>query len=146
MAYLSMFIKIFVLSLLGLQVAAALNKAPLIQTILPRHLEAPDLIDPDLFDAQYCFDGNGHESNEDSVLWASHEFCTKEVINHQEEPIPARPVEAYYTIDKHLYLVSLLQTISSLFGISLVVTMHVVGMSWEEDMSCIWTLTRGWKS
>lgn len=117
MARLSMLIKVFALSLLGLQVAAApYYKTPLNQTILPRHLEAPDLIDPDLLDAQYCFDRNNHESHEHHVLWAANEFCTKEVISHQEEAIPARPVEAYYTIEKELYLVSLLGAISSFLG------------------------------
>ena len=107
MARLSMLITVFAISLLGLQVDAVPYKASLNQTILPRHLEAPDLIAPKLFDAQYCFDSTNHESHEHYVLWASNEFCTKEVINHQEEAIPARPVEAYYTIEQDLYLVSL---------------------------------------
>ena len=120
MARLSMLIKVFALSLLGLQVAATpYYKTPLNQTILPRGLEAPDLIDPDLLDAQYCFDRNRYEAHEHLVLKAANEFCTKEVISHQEEAIPARPLENYYAGDNQLYLVSLLGAISSFLGSSL---------------------------
>ena len=116
MACVSMLIKVCALSLLGLQVAAVPYRALLNQTILPRHLEAPDLIEPDLFDAQYCFESTNHESHEHYVLWASREFCTKEIINHQEETIPARPLEAFHTMEEDLYFISLLGTISSFFG------------------------------
>ncbi|KAL8791353.1 MAG: hypothetical protein Q9195_005891 [Heterodermia aff. obscurata] len=101
-----MLIKVFALSLLGLQVAAVPHKAPLNKTILPREdLETPDLINPDLLDDQYCFDKfHGHESREESVLWASNKLCTEEVIDHQGEAMPARLLEGYYEDRGDLYL------------------------------------------
>ena len=116
MAHLSMLVIVFALGLLGLQITAVPYKAARNQTILPRTFvdiqevpETPDLIDPDLIDAQYCFDNPGKESTEIHVLLACNEFCTTQVIHHQEESKPTRRVEDFFwRAYGTFYLVSLL--------------------------------------